>query len=516
MASLAELARARTRLDEDAIGHLQRLVASWALPCDLSFGDLLLYAPTDPEASSFVVLGHVRSTTGSTVHRGDPVAATVSAVDRPLLARCQREGRPATGLVARTDPLTIGLDDAVAAGGDDTVEEDIALRGTVERLVVDYVPVRMNDRVVAVLTREGERELIRHRSPTEVAYRDLWERFAAMIAEGAFPLATQERVGQFREPRVGDGVLIFDRVQRVEFASPNAVSALHRLGVQANVEGRTLADLGIDDAVVRHALSTRHSTVTELEGGADLTVVLRCYPLIDQGRATGALAVLRDVTEVRSRDRLLVSKDTTIREIHHRVKNNLHTIQSLLRLQARRLESPEARDAVVQSARRIGSIAIVHETLSTDATDVVEFDEVVGRVVRMVEEGFASEDRPLRVAVDGSLGALPGDVAMPLAVALTELVQNAIDHAAPSGADVAVELHASRRELIVRVRNGGSGVPEGFSLDRDAGLGLTIVRTFVVHDLGGTISIGPARDENPRGAVVEVRIPRRAEALPIG
>jgi len=508
VASLSELALARTDLDDAVVAHLQRLVATWALPSDLSFADLLLYAPCDESASEFIVLGHVRSTTGATVYQSDPVSELISADERPLLARCYLEGRRSEGLIVR--------DGGDALAGDDTVEEDVSLPGLVGRLVVDYVPVRMGERVVAVLTRESEPALIRYRGISETVYRRLWERYASMITQGAFPLATQERVGQFREPRVGDGVIVFDRERRVEFVSPNALSALHRLGVQSNVEGRTLADVGVDDGVVRRALSTRNSTITELEHGDDLIVVVRCHPLVYDGRATGALAVLRDVSEVRSRDRLLVSKDTTIREIHHRVKNNLQTIQSLLRLQSRRLESAEARSAVEKSARRIGSIAIVHETLSTNATDVVDFDEVVAGVVRMVREGFDSPERPVKVQVEGSLGELSGDIAMPLAVALAELVQNAVDHAAPQGADVGVSLRVSRKELLMRVENGGAGVPDGFSLDRDSGLGLTIVRTFVVHDLGGTISIGPAHDADPRGVVVDVRVPRRSEALPLG
>ncbi len=508
MASLSDLARAHTPLDEAAIAHLQRLVAGWALPCDLSFADLLLYAPCDEAATEFVVLGHVRSASGATVHRGDPVGERIPVADRPLLARCFVDGHRSEGVVAHG-----GLG---SLAGDDTVEEDIALPGIGDRLTVDYVPVRMDERIIAVLTREGEAGLIRHRNVFETVYRGLWDRYAVMVQEGAFPLSSQEREGQFREPRVGDGVVVFDRERRIEFASPNALSALHRLGVQASVVGRTLADVGIHDTVVRRALATRHSVVTELEHGDDLTVVVRCHPFVEHGRTTGALAVLRDVSELRSRDRLLLSKDTTIREIHHRVKNNLQTIQALLRLQSRRLESDEAKAAVLQSARRIGSIAIVHETLSTNVTDVVDFDDVVGRIVRMVEEGFDSPERPLRVEVDGSLGELPGDVAMPLAVALTELVQNAIDHAANHDAAVRVRLSADRRDLVVSVENGGVGMPEGFSLDRDSGLGLTIVRTFVVHDLGGTISIGPARDKMPRGAVVELRVPRRAGVMPLG
>src|SRR5207302_67420 len=126
----------------------------------------------------------------------------------------------------------------------------------------------------------------------------------------------------------------------------------------------------------------------------EITVLLRCLPLLDSSlsgdesspvtqEVTGAVVLLRDISELRRRDRLLVSKDATIREIHHRVKNNLQTISSLLRLQGRRLESPEGRTALRESERRIRSIAIVHEILSREAGDQVPFDEIVRSLVRM-------------------------------------------------------------------------------------------------------------------------------------
>jgi two-component sensor histidine kinase len=230
--------------------------------------------------------------------------------------------------------------------------------------------------------------------------------------------------------------------------------------------------------------------------------------LIEDGRVTGAIALLRDISELRHRDRLLMTKDATIQEIHHRVKNNLQTISAILRLQARRVGNPEAQAALDESVRRIASIALVHETLALDTSDGVDFDRVVAPVVRMVEEGLAAPERPLRVEVEGTLGEVPGDVAMPMAVVVTELVQNAIDHAAPDGGTVRLRMEVTPSALVVRVSDSGPGVPDGFSLDRDAGLGLTIVRTFVVHDLGGTVSIRAASGEAPRGAVVEVIVPR--------
>lgn len=507
MAGLAELARRRTALGDEAIDHLQRLVSAWSLLSDLSYSDLVLYAPVDPTASRFVVLGHTRSVTGATVYQTDPVGTEVTVGERPLLQKVMTDQRRAEGLVPRPDG-------AVPTGDDPLVEENVG--GIGNRLTVDYIPVLHEGRAVAVLARESDPKLLRQPSLLERRYRDVWERFASMVAAGDYPLVLSERVGELREPRVGDGVVILDREQRIEYASPNATSALHRLGVLADPIGQTLGGLGVDDSAVRRAFSSRRSTVEELERGDAVSVTARCHPLLADGRVSGAVLLLRDISELRRRDKLLVSKDATIREIHHRVKNNLQTIQSLLRLQSRRLESAEARAAVEQSARRIGSIAIVHETLSAETADVVDFDAVVRRVVGMVEEGLGSVERPVRVRIEGSLGPLAGDVAMPLAVVLTELVQNAIDHAGPGEREIRIGLSATLRELAMQVEDRGIGVPDGFALDRDARLGLTIVRTFIVHDLGGSISLVRASATPPYGTVVDIRVPRRAAALPLG
>lgn len=530
------MARTRTDLDHREIAHLQRLVGSWALLSDLSYSDLLLYAAADRERSTFIILGHCRSVTGSTVHPRDPVGTIVESRCQPLMARAICDGRLFEGLIPSSGPL------GTLAGDDEVVEEALEQPGLGGHLVGEYVPVRFGDHHIAVMARESDCGLMRQTSPLERIYRSVWRRLAEMVMSGEFPFASQEGVGEFREPRVGDGTVLLDRERRIEFASPNAVSALHRLGVGQNPQGRTLSELGIDETVVGRAFTSHHSTVAELVVGEDLNVVVRCHPLLSKGRVTGALVLSRDISELRSRDRLLLSREVTIREINHRVKNNLQTIQALLRLQARRAPSTEARAAIEESARRIGAIAIVHETLSAGVADEVEFDQVVAKVLSMIEEGSSGPERPLRVEVIGRLGPLAGDIAMPLAVVLAELVQNAIDHAGTGsqgdGADedpgggglgcvVSVELEASVQELRLRVIDRGPGVPEGFSLDRDAGLGLTIVRTFVVQDLGGTISIrsrgdghdrvpGSGVDGSPTGCEVEVKIPRVGRSMPLG
>jgi two-component sensor histidine kinase len=234
------------------------------------------------------------------------------------------------------------------------------------------------------------------------------------------------------------------------------------------------------------------------------------------------MLLVRDVTELRKRDRLLLSKDATIREIHHRVKNNLQTISSLLRLQARRLTNPEAKSAVSESVRRIRTIALVHESLSREPGEDIAFIEIVRPLLRLAEEGLQSPDRPVRFTVSGTGGRIPAHTATPLSVVLTELLQNAVDHGFPEGlggGHVAVVLEQFGNQLRIRVVDDGRGVEPGFDLDSTTGLGLSIVRTLVTTELNGVIAMRPALTEDlvraglsdgtspARGTVVELTVP---------
>ncbi|WP_208027163.1 sensor histidine kinase [Rhabdothermincola sediminis] len=490
MASLAELARFHTSLTAADIDHLQRLVASWGLLADLCFADLMLFAEVEhvpgAEGRGLIVLGQIRPTTGQTLYRSDWVGRTLSAAERPLVSRC------------------FELDAII--DGEVTSE---ASREPVRELCI---PVRHHGRTVGVVTRESAPTIGRQPGELERTYVEVFNRFARMIAAGDFPFAGE--TGPTEEaPRVGDGVILLDQTMRVAYASPNAVSALHRIGVHANTEGMRLGELGLQEMAIRTAFGKRVPATEEIERGPEITVLLRCIPLIEQGVTTGALILLRDISELRRRDRLLLSKDATIREIHHRVKNNLQTISSLLRLQGRRLASPEAKAAVEESVRRIRSIALVHETLSHEGGDDVPFIEIVRPLVRMVEEGLVSPEHPLTFVVHGDAGKLPATMATPLAVVLTEALQNVVDHAYPPGLDeaggkVIVDLSNDGAMLRVQVIDDGVGLPEGFSLETSTGLGLSIVRTLVTTELGGTIELYRADGQVGRpGTVVDIKVP---------
>jgi two-component system, sensor histidine kinase PdtaS len=464
--------------------HLSRLLRTWAPLADISFADLLLCVPDRPDGEAgYTVVGHVRPTTSRSIYRTEMVDSTFAPGERPFFDLARQTGN-------------------IIDGG-------LVFQGAAPRIRTLTVPVRHDGRIIAVLAREFSPDEQRLPGELETTYFFLFRRLARMIAEGAYPYDIDDPEAE-DQPRVTDGLLVIDASSRVRFASPNSASVLSRVGVR-QVEGQRLRVAGLSQAAVRTAFRTRLPQSEEIQFD-DQTVILRCYPIIEGSELTGAMALVRDISELRRRDRLLLSKDATIAEIHHRVKNNLQTISSLLRLQGRRVVADEARQAIDESVRRIRSIAIVHEILSQEVADGVTFDEVVRPLMRLVEESLASPERPVRFELSGDAGELPSAVATALAVVLSELMQNAVEHgfASATRQDPRVIIHfaASDAGVEVSLEDNGIGVPVDFSLDTSTGLGLTIVRTLVENDLGGKITIERGAEGGTTATLV---VPRAAD-----
>ncbi len=476
-------------VEHEASRHLKQLVVGWEMLADLSFSDLLLYVAlpgTGSDRNRFLVVNQVRPNTGQTLFIDDMVGRTVDQNQRPLVAEAAATHRITDGTVASE------------------------WLGTKVR--VTAVPVVFRGSVVGVMARESALSLSRPIGDLARTYLEIFDRLALMVANGEFPFHDEE-VLSAGAPRVGDGVAVVDATGRVTFASPNAVSSLRRLGATGPIQGELASNLGPGGNSIYRAFFTAQPAIEDIEHG-DTAVISRCIPLLKDGRVNGAVVLMRDVTELRSRDRLLISKDATIREIHHRVKNNLQTISSLLRLQGRRLNEPSAKAAIEESVRRIGSIALVHETLSRSTGDEVDLDSIVRPLIRMVEEGLTSPERPLKIEVVGAAGKLASPEATSLAVVLTELLQNVMDHAYPPGTleagetgVVRVELTHDPDNIVLVVRDNGVGPQTPPEDGRPQSLGLSIVHGLV-SDLQGTIEFGPANGPAGRpGTQIVLRIP---------
>jgi two-component sensor histidine kinase len=488
VSSLQEIIDARARLSDAAIDHLQALVSDWQVLADLSFADLLLFCRQldggaghdDPDG--VVVVAQMRPYTAQTLYHQDLVGQTFAPEERPAVMTALRERR-------------------IVREGDPDWSTGVPVRE-------EAIPVTFEGEVIAVVTREANLSMVRSPSQLELTYLQTAGELAEMLAEGNVPFPGEDPERELA-PRVGDGLMRVDPDGVVVYASPNAISAYRRLGVLDHIVGRPLGDFDLDDEAVCDALVDGGPLESEVEARGAV-VLRRLIPLVRDHQVVGGLMIMREVTELRRHERLLLFKDATIREIHHRVKNNLQTVASLLRLQSRRLTTDEGKEALSESVRRISSIALVHETLSQESRQRVSFDKVAQRLVDMLTSGLGDPDRPTRVTLDGSAGELPAEVATPLALVLSELVQNSLEHGFPEGlggGHIEIVLQRGPANLVLTVCDGGVGVPEGWSIDEHANLGLQIANTLLMTELGGELRVHRTGPDGGTTSVAELPLP---------
>src|SRR5579875_3193614 len=359
MSTLGDLLAEHTVLPGNAVDHLHAVVGEWQLLADLSFADYLMWVQREDD--SLVCVAQCRPNTAPTVLLRDAVGTVVDADRMPPISAAFESG-------------------AIRLESDAGQQYSWQQTG----VNVEAIPVRYGDSVVAVLTHQTAVADTLKSSQLETAYLDCAADLVHMLSQGTFPNVGDLAMSR-SSPRVGDGFIRLDVDGVVSYASPNALSAYHRMGLTSELEGHNLIEVTrplISDPFeaqeladhVQDSLAGGSSMRMEVDAGG-AAVLLRTLPLAVHGAGAGAAVLVRDVTEVKRRDRALMSKDATIREIHHRVKNNLQTVAALLRLQARRTTNPEGREALLESVRRVSSIALVHDALSMSVDEQVNLDE---------------------------------------------------------------------------------------------------------------------------------------------
>ena len=485
MLSLTDVIAQHSDLKPDETARLAELVNTWDMLADLSFSDLILWVP-DVDDNVFWAAAQCRPSTGPTALQDDVVGEDIaydpeSLVIEAYLSRmiCSTSG----------NKLHAGIPVEVRA-----------------------VPVLLHNRVIAVVELHTNRMGVRAPGALEDAYLETARVIMGMLTRGEFPMAGDKTV-PWETPHVGDGSLRVSADGVITFASPNAMSAFRRLGWMGDLLGEDFSTLA---ARIAHE---RREPVDEVPGPLLVrcrvcepeletrqgTIRLRAQPLLEAGRThVGWFVTCRDVTDLRSRERELVTKDATIREIHHRVKNNLQTVAALLRLQARRTQSAEAIGALTDAQKRVAAIAVVHEILSQGFDTSVRFDEVADRLMTMVRD-VASSHTMVTMTRIGSFGLIPADVATNLSLVFTEVVQNALEHGLrDQPGEVIVRPLQRDGRLVVTVENDGEPIASDFSLGRITSLGLSIVATLVA-ELHGEFSM-EAREGRP-GTRARIDIP---------
>lgn len=476
MTTWETIAAERADLEPPDLARVGALISSWGLVADVSLADLVLWLPTWNEAG-FVAAALVRPTTAPTAVPDDIVGTFISRRRGWELDSAFRMGLP------------------VDAAGN--LPKVVALPGS-------------RGRPIAVIER---RETTRADVLLDQVYRELARILLGMIHRGEFPPDPLPPLGVTDAPRVGDGLLRLDERGVVVLASPNAASGFRRLGLATDLLGldlaRTAARLVHRPGPVPEALTLvaggRIAGEAEV-GNESATLVLRSWPLTDGRGSSGAIVLARDVTDSRARERDLLSKDSAIREVHHRVKNNLQTVSALLRLQSRRVVAPEARQALAEAGRRVAAIAAVHDILAVQPGEEVSLDDVLDRLVALsldLAPGLRADLPSPVIELDSAVGLVATDIAGPLAMAVSELLANALEHSGATRIDVVAyrgNTAGQTPRLGIEVIDNGCG----FSDQESTGLGLHIVRMLITEDLSGEVRVGAAV---PTGTQAVIDVP---------
>ncbi len=331
----------------------------------------------------------------------------------------------------------------------------------------------------------------------------------ATIAEQAAAISRADKAGIFQ----------FDESNsRLTIVAAHKLSPAYRdltLRLGDGVAGRVAASRApiiVDDALDEPRLRVSSDLIRQ-EGYRSMI----CVPMMFRGAVIGVISVYSAKTaafvedEVRiiasfadqaaiaianarlydQSQRGLRRNELLLRELHHRVKNNLQTVASLLNLQSRRTRSEEASSILALSAGRIAGMAAVHDLLSVPGQDSPTAIEIVEKMAEIASSDAAAAGTVVDIAVDGDKVEIAEDQATVFALVINELIWNAMGHGfeGRSNGQIRVRISHGDGTIRTRVHDNGRGLPGSFEISRDGGLGLAIVSQLVEFDLGGQFSI---------------------------
>jgi two-component sensor histidine kinase len=465
---------------------LDRVIVSLPLMADLSRSDLLVYRAVASDRA--VVIAHARPHSVSSIHADIQVGVISTRREFPLVLRVLA-GQRESGTASLEHPSGSVLKDVWAIRS--------AVGAIVAALCIETTAV----------------EAARHhrRSPVfRSALRDL----QTMLVRGEITGA--ESLSSFGEH---DGIMFVDDKRQIRYVSGVADHLYRKLGHAESLLRHSITSLGTNEISYFAALEngrcveleTREGQLIWIRKGLPVRETQKTGPPSagEQTPWKGILLTVSDVTDIRRREQELRVKAAMIQEIHHRVKNNLQTIASLLRMQGRRIKDEEARQLLDEGVSRILSVAVVHEFLSHDEGSVINIREVAQRIINHTVQGILDPGKGIHLALRGKGFSLVAQQATACSLVINELLQNAVEHgfADRSGGTIVVNLADEDGDAVIEIADDGEGLPPGFDLDRSSSLGLRIVQTLVREDLKGTFNITDSTT-NDRGVRALVRFPR--------
>lgn len=292
-----------------------------------------------------------------------------------------------------------------------------------------------------------------------------------------------------------DGILIFDESGHLTYCNPVAKLIYKKLGYRDELIGMNFRNLVLENIRFKDILHRKYIETQELVIGEFCFSAK--YSLLSSGLEV--VVLIRDLTELKKQRQELVSRSVAIREIHHRVKNNLQTIASLLRMQSRRTSDYAVKSAFAESINRILSIAVTHEILAQNGVGTIDIKEMITSLIENTIYYNSKPNMDIMVEVLGDTFEVDSQKATAIALIVNELLQNSFEHAFRGKNCGRVELEIESDFLYSQITVKDDGVGFDVNSIKETSFGINIVKGLVRETLGGDVSI--VADDNGTNVV---------------
>jgi two-component sensor histidine kinase len=470
MNAVTSLCKLHTDLSDEDIQKINEVAQNLSLIADLNRANVFVDCPTK-EKKHAIVVAEATPSTAKSVYKNPVVGKFAYETFEPAVFYALRTGKP------------IFLNHALTQEGKKVEQNVVPIEGR-------------NNRVIGTLIMEKDiSDLLQNQNKlkTLTEANETLSELLLGIAENS----------PFIPEVIEESLFIIDSELHIQYSNPAAMNLVLEMCSQECEIGKHFSEYfpNLEDI----CLLPDELVIQEVKF-KNKVFQMKKISLVQNEINSGSFIIFRDLTELREKERELTVKTVAIREIHHRVKNNLQTVASLLRLQMRRGIPEESKVHFVESLNRILSIASVYEIiLSNSSIDDVELFSLIEKIGNMLVFNEDHDNKRIIIEYTGPKLLIKSNIAVSVALVINELIQNCVKHAfiGLNEGNIRVMIQENAPMIKVQVQDNGIGCTKEIT----PSFGLEIVKMMIEHDLSGKFNIVRTSD----GTITTVEFPLERE-----
>jgi two-component sensor histidine kinase len=454
---LGDLCRANTDLSEEDIEILEGIEKNLSMISKLA-GEVVFIDCLTRDADTAIVVAEAKPSNYSALYKNSVIGMLALRKNEPAVLRTLEIGLETTDLKAIT-------------------QENIMVKQ-------NTVPIKNESgKVIGVLIMEKDitEDVSKSRN------MEILSETTEQLAQTLINLKDGEGESTVDYNLINDAIVIFDEWGRSIYANYSAEELYRKLGYKDKIVGMKFDNLVLSETKFLAIVKTGKAEVFETNVGR--LCLQAKYAVTKRNNNCTVIMLIKDITDIKQKEKELILKSVAIREIHHRVKNNLQTIASILRLQSRRINSIEAKKSFQESISRVLSIAAVHEVLAQNGIEDIDIKNILAKIKDIAIRTGIQYSKNIKVELLGDSFNVNSDKATSIAIVLNELLENSIKHAFNKVEEGNIQIIIEKGIMYssISVIDTGSGFD--LSLKKNESLGLNIVNSIVKDKLNGNLNI---------------------------